>query len=95
MAEESFQLRPVNSKDCAEDNELCPADFTLPSLASLHLRDKAVVINESTNHMGDNPEPPSVFPMMMSSTFNQSQEQADISMAIGPELSPADQGKKN
>ncbi|KAF3835278.1 hypothetical protein F7725_027836 [Dissostichus mawsoni] len=82
MAEEGFQLRTLNS---AEDTELQPADFTTSSLASLHLRDEAVVIN----HMGDNPEPHSALSVMMSSTLNQSQQQTDISMATGPEPSPA------
>ncbi|XP_070816941.1 phosphatidylinositol 3-kinase regulatory subunit gamma-like [Chaetodon trifascialis] len=82
MAEEGFQLR-------AEDNELQVADFPTSSLASLHLRDEAVVINESTNHMVDNPEPHSVFPVMMSTLFNQSRQQTDISMATRSEPSPA------
>ncbi|KAK5930635.1 hypothetical protein CgunFtcFv8_026855 [Champsocephalus gunnari] len=82
MAEEGFQLRTLNS---AEDTELQPADFTTSSLASLHLRDEAVVIN----HMGDNPEPHSALFVMMSSTLNQSQQQTDISMATGFEPSPA------
>ncbi|XP_041791174.1 phosphatidylinositol 3-kinase regulatory subunit gamma-like [Chelmon rostratus] len=82
MAEDGFQLR-------AEDNELQPADFLASSLASLHLRDEAVVINESTSHMVDNPEPHSVFPVMMSSLFNQSRQQTDISTATRPEPSPA------
>lgn len=86
MAEDGFQLR-------AEDNELQPADFLASSLASLHLRDEAVVINESTSHMVDNPEPHSVFPVMMSSLFNQSRQQTDISTATRPEPSPAVQGK--
>ncbi|KAL7397727.1 hypothetical protein ABVT39_027115 [Epinephelus coioides] len=86
MAEEGFQLRAL---DCAEDKELQPADFPTSSLASLHLRDEAVVINESTNHMGDNPEPHSVFSVMMSSPLNQSRQQSDISVATRPEPSPA------
>ncbi|XP_078114255.1 phosphatidylinositol 3-kinase regulatory subunit gamma-like [Sander vitreus] len=80
MAEKGFQLRALN---CAED-------FPTTSLASLHLRDEAVVINESTNHMGDNPEPHSVFSVMMSSPpHNQSRQQTDISVATRPEPSPA------
>lgn len=90
MAEEGFQLRAF---DCAEDDELQPADFPTSSLASLHLRDDAVVINTSTNHMVDNPEPHSVFAVMMSLPLNQSQQQGDISMATRSEPSPAVQGK--
>ncbi|XP_076582110.1 phosphatidylinositol 3-kinase regulatory subunit gamma-like isoform X1 [Chaetodon auriga] len=82
MAEEGFQL-------IAEDNELQATDFPTSSLASLHLRDEAVVISESTNHMVDNPEPHSVFPVMMSTLFNQSRQQTDISMATRSEPSPA------
>ncbi|XP_019125387.1 phosphatidylinositol 3-kinase regulatory subunit gamma isoform X2 [Larimichthys crocea] len=82
MAEEGFQLR-------AEDNGLQPADFPTSSLASLHLRDEAAVINESTNHMVDNPEPHSVLPVMMSSPLTQSRQETDISMATRPEPSPA------
>ncbi|XP_031715500.1 phosphatidylinositol 3-kinase regulatory subunit gamma-like isoform X2 [Anarrhichthys ocellatus] len=85
MAEEGFQLRALN---CAEDNELQQADFPTSSLASLHLRDEAVVINESTNHMGDNPEPHSVV-SVTSSPLNQSQQQTDTSGATRPEPSPA------
>ncbi|XP_034737108.1 phosphatidylinositol 3-kinase regulatory subunit gamma-like isoform X2 [Etheostoma cragini] len=79
MAEKGFQLRALN---CAED-------FPTTSLASLHLRDEAVVINESTNHMGDNPELHSVFSVMMSSPHNQSRQQSDMSIATRPEPSPA------
>ncbi|KAK9519501.1 hypothetical protein VZT92_022227 [Zoarces viviparus] len=85
MAEEGFQLRALN---CAEDNELQQADFPTSSLASLHLRDEAVVINESTNHMGDNPEPHSVV-SVTSSPLNQLQQQTDTSGATRPEPSPA------
>lgn len=85
MAEEGFQLG-------AED-ELQPADFPTSSLASLHLRDEAADTNESTNHMVDNPESHSVFPVMVSSPLNQSGQQTDISMATRPEPSPAAQGK--
>ncbi|XP_054458827.1 phosphatidylinositol 3-kinase regulatory subunit gamma-like [Anoplopoma fimbria] len=85
MAEEGFQLRALN---CAEDNKPQPADFPTSSLASLHLRDEAVVIDESTNHMGDDPEHHSVF-SVMSSPLNQSQQQTDISTATRPEPSPA------
>ncbi|XP_035503583.1 phosphatidylinositol 3-kinase regulatory subunit gamma-like isoform X2 [Scophthalmus maximus] len=90
MAEEDFQLRLVDSKDCTVDNGLQSADFPIPSLASLHLRDKAVVIKKSAIHMADNPEPQSVFPVV-SSSCNQSQQQPYISMATRPEPSPADQ----
>ncbi len=93
MAEEGFQLRAFDSKDCAEDDELQPADSPTSALASLHLRDEAVVVNERTNHMVDNPEPHSVFTGMMSLPLNQSQQQTDISMATRPEPSPAVQGK--
>ncbi|XP_037626860.1 phosphatidylinositol 3-kinase regulatory subunit beta-like isoform X1 [Sebastes umbrosus] len=86
MAEEGFHLRAL---DYAEDDELQPADFPTSSLASLHLRDEAVVIDESTNHMGDNPELHSVFSVMTSSPLNQSRQQTDISMATRPEPSPA------
>lgn len=85
MAEEGFQLR-------AED-ELQSADFPASSLASLHLRDEATVINQSTKHMVDNPEPHSVFPVMMSSPLTQSEQQADISTASRPEPSPTARGK--
>ncbi|XP_051231973.1 phosphatidylinositol 3-kinase regulatory subunit beta-like isoform X1 [Dicentrarchus labrax] len=91
MAQEGFQLIALDNKDSTEDNELQPADFPTSSLASLHLRDEAVVINENINHMVDNPEPHSVFPEMMSSLLNQSQQQTDISMATRPEPSPAAQ----
>lgn len=84
MADEGFRV-------WTEDIELQPADFPTSSLASLHLMDEAVVINENTNHMGDNPEPHSVCPLMMSSPLNQSQQLTDMSMAIRPEPSPADQ----
>ncbi|XP_058495258.1 phosphatidylinositol 3-kinase regulatory subunit alpha-like isoform X3 [Solea solea] len=57
----------------------------MPSLASIQ-SDKAVVIKKSTIKKGDNP--PSVFPVMMSSTVNQSLKKKDISMAMRPELSP-------
>ncbi|XP_042338700.1 phosphatidylinositol 3-kinase regulatory subunit gamma-like [Plectropomus leopardus] len=90
MAEKGFKFRALNS---TEDDELQPADFPMSSLASLHLRDEAVVINKSTNHMEDNPEPHSVFPVMMSSSLNQSRQQTDISMATRPEPSPAVPGK--
>ncbi|KAM9358385.1 phosphatidylinositol 3-kinase regulatory subunit gamma-like [Symphorus nematophorus] len=82
MAEEGFQLR-------TEDTELQPADFPTSSLASLHLRDEAVVSNESTNHMVDNPESHSVFPVMMSSSLDQPRQRTGISMATRPEPSPA------
>ncbi|KAM7388030.1 hypothetical protein PAMP_024231 [Pampus punctatissimus] len=74
-----------------EDNELQPADFPTSSLASLHLMEEALVINENTNHMGDNPEPHSVCPLMTSSPLNQSQQLKDMSMTTRPEPSPADQ----
>ncbi|KAK2835338.1 hypothetical protein Q5P01_015822 [Channa striata] len=91
MAEEGFQLIPADSTDYTGDNIIQPADFPTSSLASLHLRDKSAVINESTNHMVENPEPYSVFPAMTSSLCNQSQQQTDISMDTRPEPSPADQ----
>ncbi|XP_074523562.1 phosphatidylinositol 3-kinase regulatory subunit gamma-like isoform X2 [Halichoeres trimaculatus] len=89
MAEECFQHRAYNSKDCAEDSKLQPADFPTSSLASLHLRDDDVVINESTNHMLDNPELHSVIPVTTSSPLNQSQPQKDTSVDTRPEPSPA------
>lgn len=93
MAEEGPRLRPVDSIDYMVDNDLQPPDFPTSSLASLHLRDEAVVINESNNHMGDNLEPHSVCPVMMSSLRNQSQQQIDKSLDTRPEPSPAVQGK--
>ncbi len=86
MAEKDFQHRK-------EDNKFQPADFPTSSLATLHLRDEAVVINESTNFMVDNPEPHSVFPVMMSASMNQSRKQTTISMATRLDPSPAVQGK--
>ncbi|KAM7409647.1 hypothetical protein PAMA_001236 [Pampus argenteus] len=53
--------------------------------------EEALVINENTNHMGDNPEPHSVCPLMTSSPLNQSQQLTDMSMTTRPESSPADQ----
>lgn len=91
MAEEGSQLRPVDSTDNEEDNSLQPADFPISLLASLHLSDKDVVINEST--YVDNPEPHSVFPVTMSSLHNQSQQQMDKSLDTRPEPSPAVQSK--
>ncbi|XP_069377888.1 phosphatidylinositol 3-kinase regulatory subunit gamma-like isoform X2 [Paralichthys olivaceus] len=91
MAEEDFKLRPVHSKECTEDNKLPSAEFLIPSLASLHLGDKTVNFKESNIHMGDNPQRPSVFPAMMSSPLNHSQQPTDISMATRPDYSPADQ----
>nr|XP_046246892.1 phosphatidylinositol 3-kinase regulatory subunit gamma-like [Scatophagus argus] len=82
MAEQGFQLR-------AEDDEHQPAELPTSSLASLHLRDETVVTNESTNHMVDNPEPHSVFPVMMSSPRIQSQQQTDMTVATRPEPSSA------
>ncbi|XP_059197385.1 phosphatidylinositol 3-kinase regulatory subunit gamma-like [Centropristis striata] len=78
MAEESFR-----ALDCSEDHALRPADSPTSSLASLHLRDEVI------DHMGDNPEPHSVFSVMMSSPHNQSGQQTDTSMASRPEPSPA------
>ncbi|CAJ1060871.1 phosphatidylinositol 3-kinase regulatory subunit gamma-like [Xyrichtys novacula] len=89
MAEEGFQLRAHDSKDCAEGSKLQPADFPASTLASLHLRDDDVVINEGTNHMLDNPEPHSVVPVAASSLLNQSQQQKDISEDTRPESLPA------
>lgn len=85
MAEEGFQPG-------AED-ELQPPNFPTSSLASLHLRDTAVAINVSTNHMVDNPETHSVFPVMMSSLLTQPQQQTDISVVTSPEPSSVTQGK--
>ncbi|KAM3619756.1 uncharacterized protein V6R79_013089 [Siganus canaliculatus] len=80
MAQEAFRFR--------EDNEgLQLGDFPTSSLASLRLRDEAEVIDESTNHMVDNPEPHSLFPVR-SSPHDQSQQQTDMD-AMRPELSPA------
>lgn len=83
MAAESFQHR-------TEDNKHQPTDYLTSSLSSLHLRDEAVVTNENTNHIEDNPETHSAFPVMMSLMLNQSLQQGDISMASRPEP-PADQ----
>ncbi|KAM6921880.1 phosphatidylinositol 3-kinase regulatory subunit gamma-like isoform 1-T2 [Xenentodon cancila] len=83
MAAESFQ-------PWTED-ELQPTDVPTSSLASLHLRDKAVVTNESTVHMGDKPEPDPIVPVMMSSLPDQSRQQADIYMVTRPDPPPADQ----
>uniref|UniRef100_A0A3Q2X495 Phosphoinositide-3-kinase regulatory subunit 2 n=2 Tax=Haplochromini TaxID=319058 RepID=A0A3Q2X495_HAPBU len=80
-----------NLQHSTEDDNLQPADYLTSSLASLHLRDEAVVTNENTNQIGDNPETGSVCPVVMSSMFNQSRQQGDISMAIMPESHPADQ----
>ncbi|XP_038572904.1 phosphatidylinositol 3-kinase regulatory subunit beta-like [Micropterus salmoides] len=88
MAEEGFQLRAFDSKNRTGDDEHLPADFPTSSLASLHLREEAVFVNESTDHMVNNPEPHSLFPEMMSSLLNQSQQQTDISPATRPEPSP-------
>lgn len=93
MAEECSQRGAYNSKDGAEDSKLQPADFPTSSLASLHLRDDDVVINEGTNHMLDNPELYSVVPVTTSSPLNQSQRQKDISVDTRPEPSPAVHGK--
>lgn len=82
MAAKSFQR-------WAED-QLQPVDLPMSSLASLHLRDEAVVTNENTSHMVDNPEPYPTFPAMMSSLLNQSRQQAEMSMDIRPEPLPAD-----
>nr|XP_020467703.1 phosphatidylinositol 3-kinase regulatory subunit gamma-like isoform X2 [Monopterus albus] len=82
-----FLLRPVKSKDYAEDSELQPADFPVPSLASLHFRDGAMVIKESTSHTVDKPQPHSVFSVI--SRHNQSPSQTDISVGTRPESSPA------
>ncbi|XP_068599584.1 phosphatidylinositol 3-kinase regulatory subunit gamma-like [Brachionichthys hirsutus] len=83
MAEEGFQLRV--------GDELQTADLPTSSLASLHLTDEAAVIKESTKHMEDNPEPRSVFPVMVSSLLSQSQRQPVISIATRPEPSPANE----
>lgn len=93
MAKEGSKLRPVDSINYTEDNEVQPADFPSSSLASLHLRDEAVVIDESKNHMGDTTEPHSVCPVMRSSVCNQSQQQIDKSLDTRPVPSPAVQGE--
>ena len=85
MAAEGFQPRT--------EGELPPTDLLTSSLASLHLREEAVVTNENAVHMGDNPEPDPIVPVMMSLLVNQSCQQADICMATRPEPPPADQGK--
>ncbi|XP_013129128.2 phosphatidylinositol 3-kinase regulatory subunit gamma-like isoform X1 [Oreochromis niloticus] len=80
-----------NLQHSTEDSNLQPADYPTSSLASLHLRDEAVVTNENTNQIGDNPETHLVYPVVMSSMLNQSQQQGDISMAIMPEPQQTDQ----
>uniref|UniRef100_A0A3Q2WSG6 Phosphoinositide-3-kinase regulatory subunit 2 n=1 Tax=Haplochromis burtoni TaxID=8153 RepID=A0A3Q2WSG6_HAPBU len=50
-----------NLQHSTEDDNLQPADYLTSSLASLHLRDEAVVTNENTNQIGDNPETGSLF----------------------------------
>ncbi|KAM4548837.1 phosphatidylinositol 3-kinase regulatory subunit gamma-like isoform 2-T2 [Odontesthes bonariensis] len=82
MAAESFQLWT--------EDELHPVDLPTSSLASLHLRDDAVVMNENTTHTEDNPEPYPIFPVMMSSLLNQSHQKTDMSVASRPEPPPAD-----
>ncbi|KAM7012321.1 phosphatidylinositol 3-kinase regulatory subunit gamma-like [Tautogolabrus adspersus] len=89
MAEEGFQLRDYDGNDCAEEPKFQPADFPTSSLASLHLRDDDVVIKEVANHMVDNPEPHSVFPVTMSLPLNQSQLKKDISVENRLEASSA------
>lgn len=85
MAEEGLQLPAADEPQTA--------DFPTSSLASLHLTDGAAVVKGSTEHVVDNPEPRSLFPVMMSSPLTQSQQQRDISIATGPEPSAAVQGK--
>lgn len=87
MAEEGSQL--------GSEDELQPADFLTSSLASLHFREEAVVNSESSNHMVDNPEPHSIFPVRMPSLLTQSKQQTDIFKATSPEPSPAVQGRGN
>ncbi|XP_075878804.1 phosphatidylinositol 3-kinase regulatory subunit gamma-like isoform X2 [Nelusetta ayraudi] len=73
-----------------EGSRLSATDELLTSsLASLNLRDESAIVDGSTNHMVDNPEPHSVSPVMMSSPLNQSQQWTKISMATRPEPSPA------
>lgn len=77
-----------------EGSRLSATDELLTSsLASLNLRDESAIVDGSTNHMVDNPEPHSVSPVMMSSPLNQSQQWTKISMATRPEPSPAVHGK--
>lgn len=77
-----------------EGSRLSATDELLTSsLASLNLRDESAIVDGSTNHMVDNPEPHSVSPVMMSSPLNQSQQWTKISMATRPEPSPAAHGK--
>ncbi|XP_029005318.1 phosphatidylinositol 3-kinase regulatory subunit gamma-like [Betta splendens] len=83
MAEEGF------STNYTEDNKLLTPDFPTSSLASLHIKDEAVVTNESTIYTGVNPESHSVFPVTMSSLSNQSQQQTKKSIDSRPETSPA------
>ncbi|XP_041863144.1 phosphatidylinositol 3-kinase regulatory subunit gamma-like [Melanotaenia boesemani] len=72
------------------EDQLQPVDLPTSSLASLHLRDEAVVTNENTSHMEDNPKPYPTFPAMMSSLLNQSRQQAEMSVDTRPEPPPAD-----
>ncbi|XP_047443877.1 phosphatidylinositol 3-kinase regulatory subunit gamma-like isoform X2 [Mugil cephalus] len=85
-----MKMASENFHPWTKESELQTADLPVLSLASLHLRDEAVVISENTNHMGDNPEPHRAYPVM-SSLLTQRRQQAEISMASRPELPPADQ----
>lgn len=84
MAEDGFQR--------GADDQLQPADLPTSSLASLHLRDEAVVINDIINHMVYNPESHSVSPVNMSSPLTKSQQQTDLSTGTSPKNSPAFKG---
>lgn len=77
-----------------EGSQLSATDELLTSsLTLLHLRDGSAIVNGSTNHMVDNPDPHLVSPAMTSSVLNQSQQWTKISMATRPEHSPAAHGK--
>ncbi|XP_017269013.1 phosphatidylinositol 3-kinase regulatory subunit gamma isoform X2 [Kryptolebias marmoratus] len=65
MAADSFQRRT--------EDELHPGNPPTSMLASLHLRDEALVTDENMTHTEDNPEP---CPAMTSSHLNQSQQEA-------------------
>ncbi|XP_028299907.1 phosphatidylinositol 3-kinase regulatory subunit gamma-like isoform X2 [Gouania willdenowi] len=71
------KMAAQSSQIWTEGDELQPADLPTSSLAALHLRDEAVVMNQNTNHMRDDSQHHPVFPEMTSSLLNQSQVQAD------------------
>lgn len=75
MAAGSFQPRT--------EDELHRSDLTASVLASLHLSNEALVMDENVTHTEDNPQPCAA---MTSSHLNQSQQEA------GP-APPAYQGK--